>query len=745
MEFAGAVCGLKFTAILKIIHLFYTRSNNLPHIRIHFQSKKDKGEEDVDLQLCSQVRPHYQETALLSLTENGETHGADVSLKAGTVVLDLSSLLSLPNSSSSSIKMLRRVLAWIERQQVSPRHVEGENRQRGESLQFILTATTPLALWRLQNVAREQYQEQTQKNYAKRGEDESESNVSATHDRGDTPIFHLQILGPNHDLLVRQVDWLLKSTCLSPDSTPVELTLTRADSPSKEGMSKPPPDSKPEESSGVSPSPNHVAAEVDNEASDELILNEFLSFRPSLGVLSSLSGAKDAKEGAKRVKDLVATETARLRVLLEGGGGKSHTDQPCMKAVLLWDVLQAIHGESIDIITCGNVQSAAQRGIVSLEKVLQLCDNNFGQLEALLAEGWLEFYYPEIDQTLQNGSSAEGENEKGRGKSYRHAHIEKNPTARETLTADGALSAWSDPLVMRKGSERMGESSAEILRAFHSEGEEGGAEVVNGTAVRSQLRSTEVALGSLNDQNPLLVCQGSFENLHGSDTDDDDKGLDSVPLPRWLTTPATVALAWKNLEMDPALIKRMNVRADARHFVQEASLLQYHRQALSAEWAELYRGRGALRARASELTDEDFINLQLELIRLEKGAASRALEMSLRRKRLQELHRALGDSLSAEETPSMELLKGEVPQPTRHVFEKGAVVGEEIPGPYIEGQDPYDELPIEERVLVEMDRGLRGVPVVDVTASMSSSRAQEEDKETAAAWKWWPWRRKRTD
>jgi hypothetical protein len=61
--------------------------------------------------------------------------------------------------------------------------------------------------------------------------------------------------------------------------------------------------------------------------------------------------------------------------------------------------------------------------------------------------------------------------------------------------------------------------------------------------------------------------------------------------------------------------------------VTQERLLGEERLALATAWDDLAEGRRSIARRKAELTEGDYIRLQLELIRLEKGVETRALEM----------------------------------------------------------------------------------------------------------------------
>lgn len=212
----------------------------------------------------------------------------------------------------------------------------------------------------------------------------------------------------------------------------------------------------------------------------------------------------------------------------------------------------------------------------------------------------------------------------------------------------------------------------------------------------------------------MILCRASSETLG------------HIPFPlsgtTSITTPALVTLAWQALQQEHDVIRLMRARADARHFIQESSVLHRHRLLLQAEWEQLWKGRVALQERIQELSLEDFIALQLELLRLEKAAASRAYEMSRRAQRLRDLHGQLKDTLTGKdvEVPALALL-----EPPSLSAAADA-----------EGEQRGHRIPIEEKVLVDMDRGVRGVPVSVVHPD--EKKDAEEKKKGRSWWRWWP-------
>jgi hypothetical protein len=677
----------------------------------------------------------------------------------GTVVLNLTPLLSLPIATPATNDMLRRVVDWIMGRQFSQPYNDQEQGQEHQSLQIVLTATNPLGLWRLQNFfsmlqhQHEQEEEEDEQHLEQRDGNEREDKKKEMN----IPIFHLEILGPTHGYLFKQASLLLAPSSLPAPRTTTSTTSVAMAADSEQEIA---------ETALAAVSPSFFKGEEDHtsehdyppgqEAGSMVVdkaaidLQHFLSLQPTLGVLSHLSDAHDPDTASAILQNLVANETERLRAAFSSsssssssGGSRKGTSTA---AIILWDVLNAIHGDRVDMLSQGQIEGGtAQPRVVPLESVLQLCDNNFRILEALIAEGWVEFSYPELkgcsvsveeSPSLFSGSVEETEGREGSGRDREEGGIEGDE--RPTVIAK-KIGAPPPPDSL----EGYGNLPASLP----------GPESVKVT-------------GAPTPEAPWLICRGSLETLQGSGMNNNDSsssskesederegGLDSVPLPKWISTPAVVTMAWKTLEIDPALARYMQARADARHFVQEAHLLKYHREALGMEWAELHKARIVLRQRAPELSDADFIALQLELIRLEKSAASRALEMSLRCKRLEELHDKMSGVLEPEEVPSIKLLKERVVSSgssngdLKENETEGVVVGRSVEG------NAQFWVPIEEKVLGEMGRGVRGVPVVDVTSSMrslssssSSSSTDEEGKgkKSGASWwrrSWWPWRK----
>jgi len=652
-------------------------------------------------------------------------------------VLHLSPLLSLPSATPATNEMLRRAVEWIKRRQLSDNYNHQGHEEGQQNLQIVLTATNPLGLWRLQNFFRQQQQQQQQQ---EQQQQDGEVNKKEKKEEGDIPIFHLEVLGPTHGYLLKQASLLLGVSSLPNETTATTATTSET---TETADLEPKPEQRGAEAAAAAPPPIFKADDEHDQPSDQeeksmvsskaantLALQQFLSLQPTLGVLSHFSEAHDADTAGQIFHDLVAKETQRLRAAFgvssssnsSDSSSSSSSNRNSTAAIIFWDVLHAIHGERVDMLSQGRVDGSGQPGVVALETVLQLCDNNFRILEALIAEGWVEFCYPELKgSSVEEGSSA---------------------ALAASELAEGRGEGEEDGLEDAAGPPPPASS-------------EGGDEDV---CVAEAEAEAEAAT-------PLthwLMCRGSLETLQGtvinssnSSREGEEKGeggLDSIPLPKRLTTPAAVTMAWKALEMDPALAQHMHARADARHFVQEASLLSFHRQALSAEWAQLHEARMVLRERAPDLTDADFIGLQLELIRLEKSAASRALEMSLRCKRMEGMHEKLSGVLGAEEVPSLAMLGEQLASSGSSGGDWEERKEEDLVGVSGEGNAQF-WVPIEEKVLVEMGRGVRGVPVVDVTSSMqpssSSSSSSEEDEEgkgnksSARWWKrgWWPWRK----
>lgn len=751
--------------------VFEKRPLDGPRVVVDFSSQDDGQSVQATYRIQSGSQP------LRHLSFFGETEDKDFEAAplTGTVVLNLTPLLSLPVATPATNDMLRRVVDWItERQLPRPYNDKGQG-DKHQSLQVVLTATNPLGLWRLQKFSRllqqqhhhlqrlrlpHQHQEEEGKSEQRLEQQGSLEEDDKTKEKeAAIPIFHLEILGPTHGYLFKQASLLLGSSSSPAPPTATSTTAVAMTVESEQGIAG-------TATTTVSPSftdeedhpPEHdqppdqeAGFMVVDKAANALDLRHFLSLQPTLGVLSHFSEARDPDTAAATLHNLVANETERLRsafssTISSSGSSRKGTTTA---AIILWDVLNAIHGDRIDMLSQGQIEGGTtQPRVVPLESVLQLCDNNFRILEALIAEGWVEFSYPELkgssvtiegSQSPFSGNVEEPEGREGSGRGQEEPQIEGDE--RQTVNAENIVAPSQPDLP----------EGYEHESAIFPEAESGTA--------------TEIPIAD----ESWLICRGSLETLQGggmknSDSsnssnkgskeskDEEEGGLDSVPLPKWISTPAAVTMAWKTLEIDPALARYMHARADARHFVQEANVLGHHREALGMEWAELHKARMVLRERAPELSDEDFISLQLELIRLEKSAASRALEMLLRCKRLKELHEKMCGVLTAEEVPCIKLLSGQL-------VSSGSCGGDfqenETDGGVTCGSGEENAqfwIPIEEKVLAEMGRGLRGVPVVDVTSmqssslSLSSSETDQEgkgEKSSASRWmrSWWPWRK----
>lgn len=117
-----------------------------------------------------------------------------------------------------------------------------------------------------------------------------------------------------------------------------------------------------------------------------------------------------------------------------------------------------------------------------------------------------------------------------------------------------------------------------------------------------------------------------------------------------------------------------------------------------------WRGAWGRQVRRSEISDADHITLQLELIRREQSAASRALEMKGRQARIRALRQVVSELPQAVED---------------EVLRQGAVIAESPMG---------EAVPVEEQVLWEMDHGHRGRP------TELPQEQQDEAKPTSSSW-----------
>lgn len=607
------------------------------HIVVDFIARNDDQQDQQQQVLVNANPPQSLSSALADL--DNASGGLDHSM----VVLHLDPLLSSSTAMSATItkkEVLQQVVEWLQGHQQS-------------EIQIVLTASTPLALWRLQNFV-------LLKEHKHKEQQDQQGHHQQQQTTTSLPIFHLAVLGPNQALR----EQVLSS--LRPATLPVVEKEEKKNEEEEE-------DGRGEEGGKDEVSLN---ADKEEDEQDSHTINvpsssssatlqqqeEFWSLRPSLNSTAAAAASDDS------LSTLIVSERDKLREALE----ETNNDA----AVLLWNILHAIHGERIDLLSQTQM-TAAQEGVVPLALLLELCDHDFRKLENLMAQGWLEPFHPEVFE-------AEGEVE-------------------------------------------MSQSQEAKEDDDHREGEQ------QDTTLTTTKESTK----------PLLVCRGSMETLGGNElvagTHQEEAflALTQTSLPTMLTTPAPVTLAWKALKLDQNFALKMNARADARHFAQQAAVLQQHRQALNAEWGQLYQGRLALRERKDELTTEDFIGLQLELMRLERSAASRALEMSLRHKRLRELHMQLKDVLEedSKDLPSLGLL---APVPSAAAAANNN-----------NQQEPMMAVPVEEIVLAEMNRGLRGVPVEDLSSSSSpsspsSQKRQQQTREGQASrrrW-WWPFGKK---
>lgn len=174
-----------------------------------------------------------------------------------------------------------------------------------------------------------------------------------------------------------------------------------------------------------------------------------------------------------------------------------------------------------------------------------------------------------------------------------------------------------------------------------------------------------------------------------------------------LSTGLQTTVFRKAISPSPSICCVYHGRSELRHVSLQQSYLNADREVLAQEWRALGDARAALEVRRHELRDDDFVGLQLELIRREQGAASRALEMRQRQTRLRQTRAQIKSSATQ---------RDRVLAHWQGVPEAGGAV------------------PPEELVLFEMESGRKGRPV-DVPQDTTQEDAEE--KKGAGVKRWW--------
>ncbi len=558
----------------------------------------------------------------------------------GMVVLDVSSLVATAPGTEegrAAGATLRELFEWARAEPQQRQHV-------------LFAASSPLALWKAQLLATGKGGLPSPEGVGKQEQEQEEEESVDGEGLLGAPVLHVQVEGMNRPLL----DWIVSQAEAEKKGVAAAVPAL------------PPPEPQETDSSGIDAAvdaaggaefesedvANVAAGAAAEEAEAEVRqqppmdlkaeLAPLLRLGPRLDVLldalqdGGAVGAKDAAVGREEARLLSALGAAEADVSEEDGG----------RGVLLWDVLGALHGERLDVVTRTRL-GLGEPGTLPLETLVHLCSEEpdlLGKVEALMADGWLQVHHPGLG-------------------------LASSPSA--------SSGAGSPP-----------PTTAEA---------------------------------------PAVLCRAAAP-----------EPLGGVRLPftaaTLVTTPALVTLAWRNVAPDTAVAARLNARSDARHLAQQAALLRGQRLALRAEWAHLRQGRAALEERQRELQPGDMAALQLELIRLEKAAASRAYEMRHRARHLGELRARLAEALPAAHVPAADVLAA--PADDDHDAAAAAAAAGGLDAALM------PPLSIEERVLLDVDRGLRAVPVERLISSFSSGGVQEEgekeeEEEEGQKAGWW--------